>query len=78
MDQENQLLSNQPQWLYLEDGRAKVSEDLMREYLAEETEALFARMEELLRSAGRVPPGIDNDIAAGKSADLIKLIAACI
>ncbi len=78
MDQENQLLSNQPQWFYLEDGRAILLADLMREYLGEEIETLAARKEALLASVGRVPPGVDNDIAAGKVADLVKLISACI
>jgi hypothetical protein len=60
------------------DGKVELNPTDMREYVGEEITALASRKDELLASVGRVPPGVDNDIAAGKTADLIKLIAACI
>ena len=60
------------------DGRVELDADTMREYLGEEIAALTARKAELLASVGRAPATIGDENTAGKIADLVKLIAACI
>lgn len=50
---------------------------ILREQLADEAAPLIARRDELLASADRAPDEILDEEAAGKVADLIRLIAAC-
>lgn len=82
MDQENDLLPGAGHNLGFvsldRDGRVALDADTMREYLAEEIAALTARKAELLASVGRAPATISDENTAGKIADLVKLIAACI
>jgi hypothetical protein len=61
-----------------DDGRVLLDSTVMREYLEEEIAALVARKAELLGSVGRVPASVSDDMTAGRVADLIKMIAACI
>jgi hypothetical protein len=60
------------------DGHFKIDFDTFREYLGEEITGLAARKAELLGSVSRVPAAVVDDVTAGRVADLIKLIAACI
>lgn len=51
--------------------------DELRERLARDAASLIARRDELLAGADRAPAIIGDDDAAGKTGDLIKLLAAC-
>lgn len=51
---------------------------LLGEHLAENTGALIKRRNDLLASVENAPAEITDDIGAGKMADLIKLIGACV
>jgi len=50
---------------------------LLGEHLSESTEGLVKRKNDLLAAVERAPAEITDDIGAGKMADLIKLIGAC-
>lgn len=76
---ENDLLSNRPIWIELNDkGQVVISAELMREWLSEEIEPLIRRRDELLGSCQRAPAAIEDETTSGKVADLTKLISACI
>lgn len=60
------------------DGKVILDAALMREYLHEELAPLLARKAELLGSVSRAPAVIGDEETAGKIADLIKMIAACV
>ena len=60
------------------EGKVTLAPEAMREFIAEDIHSLLARRDELLGSASRAPATVTDDEMAGKIADLVKLIAACI
>lgn len=60
------------------EGKVTLAPEAMREFIAEDIHSLLARRDELLGSAWRAPATVTDDDVAGKTADLVKMIAVCI
>lgn len=52
-------------------------EEMLREFLADKTSGLRSRFSEILDGVIRMPTVCDDEEAAGKFADMVKLITAC-